>query len=177
MCATYMPELARTFCDDEAVRQTLLDHAGNYSRDLYNLQCPQSPAHRADGLYLDIKCWLRMPFKTLLSHLAEEWGAAQCNAQQALGHCPTLAGHLPNDYMLMAIGNRGDHVFQGIIYCRPKRPLLFEAIIQFYSPQSFAGRAENEVVIFCKFLYKALWDTLGHAPQHGWNLSNRYGLV
>ena len=97
MCSRYMPELTRTFCDDEAVRQTLLDHAGQYSRDLWNVL--QSPAHRADlfryiylyehgGLYLDIKCSLRMPLSTLLSHLAEEWGPAQSNALQAQGLCP-----------------------------------------------------------------------------------------
>ena len=148
MCANYLPELTRTFCDDEAVRQTLLDHAADYSRDLYNAL--QSPAHRADlfryiylyehgGLYLDIKCSLRMSFKTLLSHLAEEWGAAQVNAQHALGHCPTQAGQLPNDYILMAIGNRGDRVFQGIIWCRPRHPLLLEALIQSAHPRGQGG--------------------------------------
>ena len=70
MCSRYMPELTRTFCDDETIRQTMLDHAGHYSRDLWNVL--KSPAHRADlfryiylcehgGLYLDIKCSLRMP--------------------------------------------------------------------------------------------------------------------
>ena len=81
MCSRYMPELIRAFCDDEAVRQSLLDHGGQYSKDLWNVL--QSPAHRADlfryiylyergGLYLDIKCSLGMPLRALLSHLAEE---------------------------------------------------------------------------------------------------------
>ena len=94
MCRRYMPDMTRTFCDDEDVRQTLLDHAGKYSRDLYNVL--QSPAHRADlfryvylyehgGLYLDIKCSLRMPFDDLRSCLAEEWGTAQAYAHSALG--------------------------------------------------------------------------------------------
>ena len=111
MCRRYMPEMARTFCDDEDVRQTLLDHAGKYSIDLYNVL--QSPAHRADlfryvylyehgGLYLDIKCSLRMPFGALQSCLAEEWGTAQAYAHSALGHCPSPAGQLPKDYMVMA---------------------------------------------------------------------------
>ena len=112
MCRRYMPEMTRTFCDDEDVRQTLPDHAGKYSRDLYNVL--QSPAHRADlfryvylyehgGLYLDIKCSLRMPFGALQSCLAEEWGTAQAYARTALGHCPSPAGQLPKDYMVMAI--------------------------------------------------------------------------
>ena len=182
----YMPELIRTFCDDEAVRQTLLDHAGQYSKDLWNVL--QSPARRADlfryiylyehgGLYLDIKCSLRMPLRALLSHLAEEWGPAQSNALQAQGLCPTPPGQLPHDYITMAIGNRGDHVFQGIIWRRPKHPLLLEAIIQFYSDPIFNGRAQTDYLIFCKFLFRALRESLGYTPQHGWNISSRFGPV
>ena len=176
MCSRYMPELTRTFCDDEAVRQTLLDHAGQYSRDLWNVL--QSPAPRADlfryiylyehgGLYLDITCSLRMPLSTLLSHLAEEWGPAQSNALQAQGLCPTPPGQLPHDYLMMAIGNRWGHVFQGIIWCRPRHPLLLEALIQFYSEPIFKGRAQTDYLIFCKFLFRALRESLGYTPQHG----------
>ena len=153
MCCRYMPDMTRTFCDDEDIRRTLLDHAGKYSKDLYNVL--QSPAHRADlfryvylyehgGLYLDIKCLLRMQFDELRSCLAEEWGTAQSYARSALGHCPTPPGQLPKDYMIMAIGNRGDDIFQGIIYCRPRHPLLLEAIIQFYSPAILDGAAASD---------------------------------
>ena len=186
MCRRYMPDMVRTFCDDEDIRQTLHDHAGDFSRDLYNAL--QSPAHRADlfryvylyehgGLYLDIKCSLRMQFEELRSCLAEEWGTAQSYAHSALGHCPTQPGQLPHDYMLMAIGNRGDHIFQGIIYCRPRHPLLLEAIIQFYSPAVLKGAAANDYLLFCKFLYGALRENLGHPPQHGWNISSRFGPI
>ena len=179
MCRKYMPDMTRTFCDDEDIRQTLLDHAGTYSKDLYNVL--QSPAHRADlfryvylyehgGLYLDIKCSLRMQFDELRSCLAEEWGTAQSYAHSALGHCPSPPGQLPKDYMAMAIGNRGDHIFQGIIYCRPRHPLLLEAIVQFYSPTIFDGAAASHYLIFCKFLYGVLRENLGHPPQHGWNI-------
>ncbi|CAE7306235.1 unnamed protein product [Symbiodinium pilosum] len=165
MCRRYMPDMTRTFCDDEDVRQTLLDHAGKYSRDLYNVL--QSPAHRADlfryvylyehgGLYLDIKCSLRMPFDDLRSCLAEEWGTAQAYAHSALG----TARRRP-----------------GIIYCRPRHPLLLEAIIQFYSPAIVDGAAANDYLIFCTFLYGALRDSVGHPPQHGWNISSRHGPV
>ncbi|CAE7363760.1 unnamed protein product, partial [Symbiodinium pilosum] len=123
MCRKYMPEMTRTFCDDE---------------DLYNVL--QSPAHRADlfryvylyehgGLYLDIKCSLRMQFDELRSCLAEEWGTAQSYAHSALGHCPSPPGQLPKDYMVMVIGNRGDHHLSG------------------------------------------------HPPQHGWNISSRFGPI
>ena len=126
MCRKYMPEMTRTFCDDEDIRQTLLDHAGKYSKDLYNVL--QSPAHRADlfryvylyehgGLYLDIKRLLRMQFDELRSCLAEGWGTAQSYAHSALGHCPSPPGQLPKDYMVMAIGNRGDHTADLAIHC------------------------------------------------------------
>ena len=186
MCRRYMPEMTRTFCDDEDIRQTLLDHAGKYSKDLSNVL--QSPAHRADlfryvylyehgGLYLDIKCSLRMQFDELRSCLAEEWGTAQSYAHSALGHCPSPPGQLPKDYMVMAIGNRGDHIFQGIIYCRPRHPLLLEAIVQFYSPPILEGAAASDYLLFCKHLYRVLRENLRHPPQHGWNISSRFGPI
>ena len=186
MCRRHMPEMTRTFCDDEDIRQTLLDHAGKYSKDLSNVL--QSPAHRADlfryvylyehgGLYLDIKCSLRMQFDELRSCLAEEWGTAQSYAHSALGHCPSPPGQLPKDYMVMAIGNRGDHIFHGIIYCRPRHPLVVEAIVQFYSPPIFEGAAASDYLIFCKYLYRVLREKLGHPPQHGWNISSRFGPI
>ena len=123
-----------------------------------------------------MKCSLRMQFDELRSCLAEEWGTAQAYAHSALGHCPSPPGQLPKDYMVMAIGNRGDHIFQGIIYCRPRHPLLLEAIIQFYSPTILEGAA-SDYLIFCKFLYGAVRENLGHPPQHGWNISSRYGPI
>ena len=92
----------------------LCDFAGDYGRHLLNAL--RSPAHKADifcniypyfngGLDLDIKCCFSVPFPTLLDIMSKEWGTAEHQAQQALGHCPSPPGVVPPEYILMAIGN------------------------------------------------------------------------
>ncbi|CAE7470535.1 unnamed protein product, partial [Symbiodinium pilosum] len=69
--------------------------------------------------------------------------------------------------------NRGDHIFQGIIYCRPRHPLLLEAIVQFYSPTILDGAAASDYLVFCKFLYGAHSDI----PTHGHYMITRLNKI
>eukprot|EP00439_Symbiodinium_sp_Y106_P081540 s1591_g20.t1 len=94
----------------------------------------KQPAHRADifryiyhfqngGLYFNIKCGFVKPWSDMLELLAADWGTAQASAAQGVGY-NLPAGQLPDEFMVMAIGVKEDHIFQGIIYGKASHPLL-----------------------------------------------------
>ena len=67
--------------------------------------------------------------------------------------------------MVMAIGVKADHIFQGIIYGKPRHPLLRQAIQHAFGRQVFAAKANLDYMIYCKF----------QNPRVGWNISPTYG--
>ena len=141
-----LPEFKRTFCNDEDLLTTLTLHAGEHGAHLCtNLK---QPAHRADifryiyhythgGLYIDIKFGFKVQFAHLMDILATDWGLAQKQQCLERGLGPTQVGKLP-EFLLMAIGIKKDHIFQGIIYGQPRHPLFMRAIAHAFSKEIFA---------------------------------------
>ena len=151
---TMFPEFRRQFCDDQLLRKTLQELAGKFGTAL--LDKPKQPAHRADifryvyhfqhgGLYLDIKCGFVVPWQRVLEHLAADWSTAA----QIAGYNPAPEGQLLGEFMVMAIGVKADHIFQGIIYGKPNHPLLRQATQHAFGRQVFAAKANLEYMIFC----------------------------
>ena len=181
-----LPEFKRTFCNDEDLLTTLTLHAGEHGAHLCtNLK---QPAHRADifryiyhythgGLYIDIKFGFKVQFAHLMEILATDWGLAQKQQCLERGLGPTQEGKLPPEFLLMAIGIKKDHIFQGIIYGQPRHPLFMRAIAHAFSKEIFAKIANLEYMIFCKALWRFLKDDLKAEPRVGWNISPTYGPV
>ena len=181
-----LPEFKRTFCNDEDLLTTLTLHAGEHGAHLCtNLK---QPAHRADifryiyhythgGLYIDIKFGFKVQFAHLMDILATDWGLAQKQQCLERGLGPTQVGKLPPEFLLMAIGIKKDHIFQGIIYGQPRHPLFMRAIAHAFSKEIFAKIANLEYMIFCKALWRFLKDDLKAEPRVGWNISPTYGPV
>ena len=181
-----LPEFKRTFCNDGDLFDTLTLHAGDHGAHLCtNLK---QPAHRADifryiyhythgGLYIDIKFGFKVQFAYLMEILAADWGLAQKQQSLERGLGPTQEGKLPSEFLLMAIGIKKDHIFQGIIYGQPKHPLFMRAIAHAFSKDIFARIANIEYMIFCKALWKFLKDDMQEEPSVGWNISPTYGPV
>ena len=182
-----LPEFQRTFCNDEALFTTLTLHAGEHGAHLCtNLK---QPAHRADifryiyhythgGLYIDIKFGFKVNFDYLMEIMARDWGLAQQELCQERGLGPTQEGKLPSEFLLMAIGIKRDHMFQGIIYGQPnKHPLFMRAIAHAFSKDIFSKIANLEYMIFCKALWRFLRDDMKEEPKVGWNISPTYGPI
>ena len=141
-----LPEFQRTFCNDEDLLTTLTLHAGEHGAHLCsNLK---QPAHRADifryiyhythgGLYIDIKFGFKVTFEYLQQIMARDWGSAQQKLCLERGLGPTQEGKLPPEFLLIAIGIKRDHIFQGIIYGQPKHPLFMRAIAHAFPKISF----------------------------------------
>ena len=181
-----LPDFKRTFCNDEDLFTTLTLHAGDHGAHLCaNLK---QPAHRADifryiyhythgGLYIDIKFGFKVQFAYLMEILTTDWGLAQKQQCLERGLGPTQEGKLPPEFLLMAIGIKKDHIFQGIIYGQPRHPLFMRAIAHAFSKDIFARVANLEYMIFCKALWKFLKDDMQEEPHVGWNISPTYGPV
>ena len=181
MCREFLPDFERTFCNDEVLLNTLHLHAGAGGTHL--IKNLRQPAHKADvfryvyhyihgGLYLDIKIALRIPFSSLAwpeNGIRPKFSAAT--------NLATTQTALPKEYMIMAIGVKGDHIFQGIIYGQPRHPLMLAAINHAFSKSILSRVANLEYMIFCKELWRLLGQDLGRHPQPGWNQSRHYGPV
>ena len=126
---------------------------------------------------MDIKFGFVVPWSEILKLLAADWGTAQMSAAQGAGYNPVPAGQLPDEFMVMAIGVKQDHIFQGIIYGKPSHPLLRQAIQHAFCRQVFATKADMEYMIFCKFLWDILKRDMGTEPAVGWNISRTYGPI
>ncbi|OLP98267.1 hypothetical protein AK812_SmicGene19293 [Symbiodinium microadriaticum] len=186
MAAQMFSQFKRTFCNDEVLRQTVEDWAGSYGLEL--LAKLKRPAHRADvfryiyhyqhgGLYLDIKLAFILPWAEVEARMESEWGAAQVQQAEALGFNPSSPGHPPDERLVMAIGFKQDHIFQGIIHGRPYHPLIRAAIQHALGGNVFMKVASIEYMNFCKFLYNTLHRDMQSRPRVGWNLSPTYGPI
>ena len=158
------------------MRNTLQELAGKFGTAL--LDKLKQPAHRADifryvyhfqhgGFYFDITCGFVVPWQQVLKHLTADWSTAHSSAAQRAGYNLVPEGQLPGEFMVMAIGVKADHIFQGIIYGRPNHPLLRQAIQHAFGRQVFAAKANLEYMIFCKFLWEVLKKDMGQAPTVG----------
>ena len=103
--------------------------------------------------------------------LAKDWGLAQKQQCLERGLGPTQEGKLPPEFLLMAIGLKRDHIFQGIIYGQPRHPLFMRAIAHAFSKEIFAKIANLEYMIFCKALWRFLKEDMKEEPRVGWNIS------
>ncbi|CAE7350791.1 unnamed protein product [Symbiodinium sp. CCMP2456] len=99
------------------------------------------------------------------AYMAADWQEEQQNACRRLGLPASPPFQPPAEYLLMGIGQRGDHIFQGIIYGQPKHPLLLAAIKHAFSRRILACIANREYMVFCKELWKLLQQDLGRDPQ------------
>ena len=86
---------------------------------------------------------------------------------------PGAARHL---FFLSAIGNRGDHIFQGILVCTSWHPLLLDAWSHLMSMTQ--RELSCNYMCFCKELWRLLTVDLGVATLlHGLHRTNRHGCV
>ncbi|CAE7252291.1 unnamed protein product [Symbiodinium sp. CCMP2456] len=144
------------FFNDADLENVVRNHAGSIGLNL--IQRLTQPAHRADV------------FRYIQHYTTRD----EC---WKLGLPESPAGQLPSEYLLMGIGQRGDHIFQGIIYGQPKHPLLLQAIKHSFSRRILSCIANREYMVFCKELWRLLQQDLGKEPQVGWNLTRLYGPV
>ncbi|CAE7669811.1 unnamed protein product [Symbiodinium microadriaticum] len=181
-----LPSFERTFCNDEALFTTLTLHAGDHGAHLCSNV--KQPAHRDDifryiyhynhgGQYFDIKFGFTVPFDNIMQILAQDWGSAQQQLSEQRGLGRTQKGKLPSEFLLMAIGIKKDHIFQGIIYGQPRHSLFMRAIAPAFSKEVLSKVANLDYMIFCKALWKFLKDDMKQEPAVGWNISPTYGPV
>ena len=186
MCETQFLGFRRQFFNDSDLENVVRNHAGSIGLNF--VQRLTQPAHRADvfryiqhynqgGFYMDIKLCFTVSFEQLHAYMAADWQEEQQNACKRLGLPASPPFQPPAEYLLMGIGQRGDHIFQGIIYGQPKHPLLLAAIKHAFSRRILACVANREYMVFCKELWKLLQQDLGRDPQVGWNLTRLYGPV
>ena len=97
------------------------------------------------------------------------------SAAQGAGYNPVPEGQLPDEFMVMAIGVKEDHIFQGIIYGKASHPLLRQAIQHAFGRQVFSAKANMDYMIVCKYLWDTLKRDMGREPAVSWNVSRTYG--
>ena len=103
ICAQFLPDFERTFCNDGVLLTTMSLHAGTFGSDICTNR--KQPAHSADvlryiyhynnhgGLYMDIKFALRVKFDRLLQLIAQDWDSVhnEESEQRGLGPNPQAA--------------------------------------------------------------------------------------
>ncbi|CAE7334840.1 unnamed protein product, partial [Symbiodinium sp. CCMP2456] len=135
MCDTQFQGFRRQFFNDSDLENVVRNHAGSIGLNL--IQRLTQPAHRADvfryiqhynqgGFYMDIKLCFTVTFDQLRAYMAADWQAGQQDECRKFGLPASPPVQPPSEYLLMGVGQRGDHIFQGIIYGQPKHPLLLQ---------------------------------------------------
>eukprot|EP00439_Symbiodinium_sp_Y106_P002874 s6563_g1.t1 len=84
------------------------------------------------GFYMDIKTVLIVPPRTLHAHAVSDWKAnpklSSIAAHEYDWDESLLLQSGPPDYFLTAIGEKKDHIFQGILMGRQQHPLMLAAL-------------------------------------------------
>lgn len=143
--ARYAKQFKRYFYDDQACGDYLKD---TFGPDVVNhISSYKKGAHRADafryglilqqgGLYLDIKIAMLDDFSRLLQEI-------------------DITGALQGEpFILTAIGVAQDHIFQGILACSPRHPLMLAAWEHMKSVRQ--SHLNRNYMLFCKELYRLL---------------------
>ncbi|CAE7342112.1 unnamed protein product, partial [Symbiodinium sp. CCMP2456] len=122
----------RQFFNDGDLENVVRNHAGSIGLNL--IQRLTQPQHyNQGGFYMDIKLCFTVTFDQLRAYVAADWQAEQQDECRKFGLPESPPFQPPSEYLLMGIGQRGDHIFQGIIYGQPKHPLLLQAIKHSFS--------------------------------------------
>ena len=165
--ARYASQFKRYFYDDQACGDYLKD---TFGPDVVNhISSYKKGAHRADGfryglilkeggLYLDIKIAMLDDFSLLLQEI-------------------DITGELQGEpFILTAIGVAKDHIFQGILACSPRHPLMLAAWEHMKTVSQ--SDLKGNYMLFCKELYRLLKVDLGvDELKPGLHHTHKYGTV
>ena len=165
--ARYASQFERYFYDDNACAEYLED---TFGPDVVNhISSYKKGAHRADafryglilqegGLYLDIKIAMLDDFSRLLQEI-------------------DITGELQGEpFILTAIGVAKDHIFQGILACSPRHPLMLAAWEHMKSVRQ--SHLKRNYMLFCKELYRLLKvDLEVDQLKPGLHHTHTYGTV
>ncbi|CAE7578309.1 unnamed protein product [Symbiodinium sp. CCMP2592] len=193
----------REFFNDEACAEVIRSVTGGAGQRL--LSKLKSNAHRADvfryvehwlrgGIYLDIKTAFLITPQELHSSIVAEWRQQPLLsdlASQAYGwDADTLRASGPPDYFLTAIGQKKDHIFQGILLGRRQHPLMTAALRHAFQHKyvDAQGAINETYLFFCIALYEIVRQDLlndqalhptaqGRSLAPGWHLTQTLGPI
>ncbi|CAE7466701.1 unnamed protein product [Symbiodinium sp. CCMP2592] len=203
MAADKFRTFRREFFNDEAWAEVIRSVTGGAGQRL--LSKLRSNAHRADvfryvehwlrgGIYLDIKTAFLITPQELHSSIVAEWRAKPLLsdlASQIYGwDADTLRASGPPDYFLTAIGQKKDHIFQGILMGRRQHPLMTAALRHAFQHKyvDAQGAINEKYMFFCIALYEIVRQDLlsdpvlhptaqGRSLAPGWHLTQTLGPI
>ncbi|CAE7363243.1 unnamed protein product [Symbiodinium sp. CCMP2592] len=203
MAADKFRTFRREFFNDEACAEVIRSVTGGAGQRL--LSKLRSNAHRADvfryvehwlrgGIYLDIKTAFLITPQELHSSIVAEWRAKPLLsdlASQIYGwDADTLRASGPPDYFLTAIGQKKDHIFQGILMGRRQHPLMTAALRHAFQHKyvDAQGAINEKYMFFCIALYEIVRQDLlsdpvlhptaqGRSLAPGWHLTQTLGPI
>ena len=166
MASATFTELRRRFCDDQ--RETLGDLAGTFGTALLDqlkrsrLTEPTSSGTSTTSNTVAFTSTSNVIRRTLATGFEVHGSGLEHSSclrgpQGRIQSCPC------GSPTVMAIGVKADHIFQGIIYGKPRHPLLRQAIQHAFGRQDFTAKVNLDYMIFCK--------DMGQNPRVGWNIS------
>ena len=174
MAKKYFPDFKRDFYDDQACASVVKSVAGGAGQRL--LSKLASNAHRADvfryaehwlrgGFYMDIKTVLIVPPRTLHAHAVSDWKAnpqlSSIAAHEYDWDESLLVQSGPPDYFLTAIGEKKDHIFQGILMGRQQHPLMLAALKHALQRKYVDSSGQiKETYLFCRALFDVIFNDL-----------------
>ena len=175
MANKYFPDFKRDFYDDQASASVVKSVAGGAGQRL--LSKLASNAHRADvfryaehwlrgGFYMDIKTVLTVPPLTLHAHAVSDWKAnpklSSIAAHEYDWDESLLLQSGPPDYFLTAIGEKKDHIFQGILMGRQQHPLMLAALKHALQRKyvDSPGQIKETYLFFCRALFDVIFKDL-----------------
>ncbi|CAE7342670.1 unnamed protein product [Symbiodinium sp. CCMP2592] len=203
MVAAKFGNFRREFFNDEACMDVVRSVSGGAGQRL--LSKLKSNAHRADvfryvehwlrgGIYLDIKTAFLITPQELHSSIVAEWRQQPLLsdlASQAYGwDADNLRASGPPDYFLTAIGQKKDHIFQGILLGRQQHPLMTAALRHAFQHKyvDAQGTVNEKYLFFCVALYEVIRQDLlndqvlhptvqGRSLAPGWHLTQTMGPI
>ena len=172
----FAPHLTREFVQDNGCATDILSLGGQDLLDKYNTF--QRGAHKADfwryvrlglrgGNYLDIKMALLRPLQDTLKDIYRQGDATETG--QSIAQAFGVQSIAQTPHLILAIGQKKDHIFQGcILDCSPMHPLMTAAIRHCCNTRQ--TQLSKCYMLFCRHLWNLIKDDLnGNDPQHGWN--------
>ena len=180
----FAPHLTREFVPDNGCATDIFSLGGQDLLDRYNTF--QRGAHKADfwryvrlgrrgGNYLDIKMALLRPLQETLSDIYRQGDATETG--QSIAQAFGVQSIAQTPHLILAIGQKKDHIFQGcILDCSPMHPLMTAAIRHCCNTRQ--TQLSKCYMLFCRHLWNLIKNDLnGNEPQHGWNWTPTYGPI
>ncbi|CAE7412161.1 unnamed protein product [Symbiodinium sp. CCMP2592] len=185
--------LVQTFIHDDMVGPKEMAEAKfrTFRREFFNDEaCAEVYVEHwlSGGIYLDIKTAFLITPQELHSSIVAEWRQQPLLsdlASQAYGwDADALRASGPPDYFLTAIGQKKDHIFQGILLGRRQHPLMTAALRHAFQHKyvDAQGAINEKYLFFCIALYEIVRQDLlndqvlhptvqGRSLAPGWHLT------